>query len=150
MAFGRRKNVTKPSSLPCFRCCQSSSPQKDTGGLSTAVEAVDEISHRKCVCSVCLSGCFAQPWLPGWVHTPRSHLSFKFGRKWDFVVPAGRELLWWGDILGVPGVLEGLSHVVSGGFMRRRKWCHQSAAVFQSSHWDLWKTTTRTFSVHGC
>lgn len=38
----------------------------------------------------------------------------------SFVVPAGREFLWRGDILGVPGVLDGLSHVVSVGLMRGR------------------------------
>lgn len=38
----------------------------------------------------------------------------------SFVVPAGREFLWRGDILGVPGVLDGLSHVVSVELMRGR------------------------------
>lgn len=38
----------------------------------------------------------------------------------SFVVPAGREFLWRGGILGVPGVLDGLSHVVSVGLMRGR------------------------------
>lgn len=37
-----------------------------------------------------------------------------------FVVPVGREFLCRRDILGVPGVLDGLSHVVSDGLLRRR------------------------------
>lgn len=38
----------------------------------------------------------------------------------SFAVPAGSEFLWRGDILGVPGALDGLSHVVSVGLMRGR------------------------------
>lgn len=32
-----------------------------------------------------------------------------------FVVPAGREFLCRREVLGVPGALDGLSHVVSDG-----------------------------------
>lgn len=39
----------------------------------------------------------------------------------SLVVPVGSEFLWRGDILGVPGVLDGLSHVVSVGLMRGRR-----------------------------
>lgn len=35
-----------------LRAVRAAARREDTGGLSTAVEAVDEISQRKCVCSV--------------------------------------------------------------------------------------------------
>lgn len=38
-----------------------------------------------------------------------------------YAVPAGREFLCRWDILGVPGVLDGLSHVVSVGVFRGRR-----------------------------
>ncbi len=37
-----------------------------------------------------------------------------------FVVPAGREFLCRSEVLGVPGALDGLSHVVSDGVFRRK------------------------------
>lgn len=37
-----------------------------------------------------------------------------------FAVPAGREFLCRMDILGVPGVLDGLSHVVSEGVVGKK------------------------------
>lgn len=37
-----------------------------------------------------------------------------------FVVPVGREFLCRREVLGVPGALDGLSHVVSGGEGERR------------------------------
>lgn len=39
----------------------------------------------------------------------------------DRDVPAGREFLWRIELLGVPGTLEGLSHVVSDGVFRRKR-----------------------------
>lgn len=154
--FSEGGNVPKPCSLPRLTCCQSSSQQEDTGGLSSAVEAVDEIRHTKCLCSVGPSGCLVQRRLSGWVH--RSYRSFKSERTRDFVLPAGRELLWWGDILGVPGVLEGLSHVVSGGFTRRRKWRQQSCDLAQSAEAIYGKllqelslfTDAKVFAIHMC
>lgn len=72
------------------------------------------------MCSVCMSGCFVPLWNFRRIHSPRTPIpeEVEVIETLDgemFAVPAGREFLCRMDILGVPGVLDGLSHVVSEG-----------------------------------
>lgn len=79
------------------------------------------------MCSVCLSAGFVPLWNLKRIHSPRAlkpeeleAIESLDGERDRFVIPAGKEFLCRWDILGVPGVLDGLSHVVSYGLLRRR------------------------------
>lgn len=117
-AFGhsRAGRVPQTSPSPPFVCLDGQSQEGDRGGFSAAVEATDKISHRKCVCmcqcGVCEWGLCATMEVeensqPRGVQT-RGGVT---DRAWS--VPAGREFLCRIEALGVPGTLDGLSHVVS-------------------------------------
>lgn len=74
------------------------------------------------MCLVRMSACFVPLWNFRRIHSPGA-LKLEEAEAMErqrTVVPAGREFLCRRDILGVPGVLDGLSHVVSDGVFRRR------------------------------
>lgn len=79
------------------------------------------------MCSACLSAGFVPLRNLKRIHSPRAsglkpeelEAIESLDDEGDrFVIPAGKEFLCRWDILGVPGVLDGLSHVVSYGLLR--------------------------------
>lgn len=74
------------------------------------------------MCLVCMSWRFVPSWNFKRIHSPRApKLEEVEVTEWhSILVPAGREFLCRIEVLGVPGTLDGLSHVVSDGAMNSR------------------------------
>lgn len=103
------------------------------------------VTGNVCVCLVRMSACFVPLWNFRRIHSPGA-LKLEEAEVMErqrIAVPVGREFLCRRDILGVPGVLDGLSHVVSD--VQKERGEGKTMALEESCYSDILVTALHLF-----